>query len=135
MKSEDGFMYLDLEKKFVNEFINPLYRDRLMFEFKTSKKRLNAIMRFCHNTNDLVKKDMIYSKLKKFDDNELKKFLKDQYYYVVSFKYIDGTLMNIIEILDYINDEHMPVIVYGDNIAVIKREYEKGEDNFYLLKK
>lgn len=128
-------MYLDLEKKFVNEFINPLYRDRLMFEFKTSKKRLNAIMRFCHNTNDLVKKDMIYSKLKKFDDNELKKFLKDQYYYVVSFKYIDGTLMNINEILDYINDEHMPVIVYGDNIAVIKREYEKCEDNFYLLKK
>ena len=53
---------------------------------------------------------MIYSKLKKFDDNELKKFLKDQYYYVVSFKYIDGTLMNINEILDYINDEHMPVI-------------------------
>ncbi len=43
--------------------------------------------------------------------------------------------MNINEILDYISDEYMPVIVYGNNIAVIKKEFEKGEDNFYLLKK
>ena len=43
--------------------------------------------------------------------------------------------MNINEILDYISDEYMPVIVYGNNIAVIKKEFEKEEDNFYLLKK
>lgn len=128
-------MYFDLEEKFVNDFINPLYRDRVLFEFKTSKNRLNAIMRFSHNTNDLVKKDKIYSKLKKFDDNELKKFLNDQHFYVISFKYVDGIIMNINEILDYISDEYMPVIVYGNNIAVIKKEFEKGEDNFYLLKK
>ncbi len=128
-------MYFDLEEKFVNDFINPSYRDRLLFEFKTSKKRLNALMRFSHNTNDLVKKDMLYSKQKKFDYNQLNNFLNGQSFYVISFKYLDGTIMNVNEVLDYISYECMPVIVCGNNIAIIKKEFEKDEDNFYLLKK
>lgn len=43
--------------------------------------------------------------------------------------------MNINEVLEYIYDEYLPVIIYGNNVAVIKKEFEKGEDNFYLLKK
>lgn len=128
-------MYFDLEEKFVNDFINPSYRDRLLFELKTSKKRLNALMRFSHNTNDLVKKDMIYSKLKKFEYDQLNNFLNGKNFYVISFKYLNGIIMNVNEILDYISDECMPVIVCGNNNAIIKKEFEKGEDNFYLLKK
>ena len=128
-------MRFDLEEKFVNDFIDELYHGRLLFELKTPKKRLNALMRFSHNTNDFIKKNMIYSKLKKFDYNELKLFLKNQNFYVISFKYLEGIIMNINETLDYIRDEYMPVIVCGNNIAVIKKEFEKGEDNFYLLKK
>ena len=128
-------MYFDLEEKFVNDFINPSYRDRLLFELKTSKKRLNALMRFSHNTNDLVKKDMIYSKLKKFEYDQLNNFLDGKNFYVISFKYLNGIIMNVNAILDYISDEWKPVIVCGDNNAIIKKEFEKGEDNFYLLKK
>lgn len=128
-------MYFDLEEKFVNDFINPSYRDRLLFELKTSKKRLNALMRFSHNTNDLVKKDMIYSKLKKIEYDQLNNFLNGKKFYVISFKYLNGIIMNVNEILDYISDECMPVIVCGNNNAIIKKEFEKGEDNFYLLKK
>ena len=128
-------MYFDLEEKFVNDFINPSYRDRLLFELKTSKKRLNALMRFSHNTNDLVKKDMLYSKLKKFEYDQLNNFLNGKNFYVISFKHLNGIIMNVNEILDYISDECMPVIVFGNNNAIIKKEFEKGEDNFYLLKK
>lgn len=128
-------MYFDLEEKFVNDFINPSYRDRLLFELKTSKKRLNALMRFSHNTNNLVKKDMIYSKLNKFEYDQLNNFLNGKNFYVISFKYLNGIIMNVNETLDYISDECMPVIVCGNNNAIIKKEFEKGEDNFYLLKK
>lgn len=92
-------------------------------------------MRFSHNTNDLVKKDMIYSKLKKFEYNQINHFLNGQNFYVISFKYLNGIIMNVNEVLDYISDEYMPVIVCGNNNAIIKKEFEKGEDNFYLLKK
>ena len=57
-------MYFDLEESFVNNYINPLYRDRLLFEFKSSKKRLTAIMRFSHNIDSLVKENKVFSKLK-----------------------------------------------------------------------
>lgn len=127
-------MHFDLEKKFVNDFINPSFRDRFLFELKSSKKRLDAVMRFSHNTENLIKKDIVYSRLKKFDDNELRLFLKGQEFYVISFKYLDGIIMNINEVLEYIYDEYLPVIIYGNNVAVIKKEFEKGEDNFYLLK-
>lgn len=128
-------MHFDLEKKFVNDFINPSFCDRFLFELKSSKKRLDAVMRFSHNTENLIKKDIVYSRLKKFDDNELRLFLKGQEFYVISFKYLDGIIMNINEVLEYIYDEYLPVIIYGNNVAVIKKEFEKGEDNFYLLKK
>lgn len=128
-------MHFDLEKKFVNDFINPSFRDRFLFKLKSSKKRLDAVMRFSHNTENLIKKDIVYSRLKKFDDNELRLFLKGQEFYVISFKYLDGIIMNINEVLEYIYDEYLPVIIYGNNVAVIKKEFEKGEDNFYLLKK
>lgn len=128
-------MHFDLEKKFVNDFINLSFRDRFLFELKSSKKRLDAVMRFSHNTENLIKKDIVYSRLKKFDDNELRLFLKGQEFYVISFKYLDGIIMNINEVLEYIYDEYLPVIIYGNNVAVIKKEFEKGEDNFYLLKK
>ncbi len=95
------------------------------------------LMRFSHNTEDLIKQENVYLKLKQFNENELKLFLKEQNFYVISFKYLDGIIMNVNEVLDYIYDEYSPVIVYGTstNIAVIKKELEKGEDNYYLLKK
>ncbi len=128
-------MQSDLEEKFINDYINKSRSNRLLFELKSSKKRLNALMRFCHNTEDLIKKECIYLKLKKFDEKELKTFLKEQKFYVISYKYLDGIIMTIDEVLDYIYNEFSAVIVCGTNIAVIKKEFEKGEDNFYLLKK
>ncbi len=128
-------MYLDLEEKFINNFINKSYSDRLLFELKSLKKRINAITRFSHNTEDLIKQENVYLKLKQFDKKELKLFLKEQDFYVISFKYLDGIIMNINEVLDYIYDEYSPVIVCGTNIAIIKKEFEKGENNYYLLKK
>ena len=127
-------MYFDLEESFVNNYINPLYRDRLLFEFKSSKKRLTAIMRFSHNIDSLVKENKVFSKLKEIDDKKLKLFLKGKELYVVSFKYLDGILMGVNEAVNYVCNEYMPVIIFGANVAVIKKEFEKGGDNIYLLK-
>ena len=128
-------MNIELEEKFVKNFINTSYCERLLFELKSFRKRTNAIDRFSHNTEGLVKKEYVYLKLKNFDENELKKFLNEQNFYVISFKYLDGIIMDNIEVFDYIYNEYSPVIVCGNNIAVIKKEYEKGDDNYYLLKK
>ena len=127
-------MRFDLEEKFVNNYINRSYRNRLLFELKSSKKRLDAIMRFSHNIDSLIKIETIHLKLKKFDACELKSFLINQKLYVVSFKFLDGIMMDTNELLAYIQDDY-PILICGNDIAIIKKEFEKGEDNFYLLKK
>ena len=43
-------------------------------------------------------------------------------------------MMDTNELLDYIQDDY-PILICGNDIAIIKKEFEKGEDNFYLLKK
>lgn len=62
---------------------------------------------------------MIYSTLKKFEYNQLNNFLNGQNFYGISFKYLNGIIMNVNEVLDYISDECMSVIICGNNIAMI----------------
>ena len=126
-------MNVNLEEKFVNNFINASYRERLLFELKTHKKRLKALMRFSHDIDKLVKVGSIISKSKIFDEKELKQFLKGNQFYVISIKYLDGKIMNIDEILYHMYEEHLPVIICADDFAVIKKEFEKGENNFFFL--
>lgn len=127
-------MELDFEENFVNKFINTAYRDRLLYELRSSKKRINALMRFSHNIEGLLKEEKIYSRLKQFNEGEIKSFLKEKNYYILSFKYLEGHIMDINEMFNYIYDEYSPVVVCGTDVAVVKKEFEKGEYNYYLLK-
>ena len=93
-------MRIDLEEKFIKDFINDFYQERLLYEFKSPKKRINAILRFSHNTDELIKKEYIFLKLKRFDEKEIVSFLQGEDSYVISFDYVDGISMNINEILN-----------------------------------
>ena len=42
------------EKLFVEKFICKNYRDRIFYELNSKKKRENAIMRFCHDIENLI---------------------------------------------------------------------------------
>lgn len=127
-------MDLKLEEKFINDYINPSYCDRLLYELKSMNKRLSALMRFSHDIDNIIKKDKIVLTLKSFDENKIGLFLKELNYYVISFKYLDGVIMNKSEVIEYINNEYLPIIVCGNNISLIKKEFEKGNNNYYFLK-
>lgn len=127
-------MKYEIEERIVNDFISSAYCERVLFELKSSKKRLNAIMRFSHNIESLLKKEKICLKLQHFDKDKFKQFLQSEKLYVISFKYLDGIFLNIDDVLDYISDEYSSVIVFDNDRVIIKKEFEKGEDNFYFLK-
>ena len=92
-------------------------------------------MRFSHDAESLIKEKNIYLKLKKLDEKEMKLFLKEDDYYVISFKHLDGVIMDASKVLNYMSDEDFPVIVCGKEISIVKKEFEKNQDNYYLLKK
>lgn len=49
-------MNFELEEKFINDYINSSYCDRLLYELKSSNKRLNTLKRFSHNIDNIIKK-------------------------------------------------------------------------------
>lgn len=127
-------MRFDLEEKFVHNYINKTKQERLFFELNSNKKRKDALWRFSHDTEVLLKNDKICLKLQNFDEAQLKHFLSEDEYYVISHKYLDGIMMSTKQVLEYLADEYTPVIVCGAKIALVKKEFESGNDNFFILK-
>ena len=44
-------------------------------------------------------------------------------------------MMNIEDLLEYINNENMPVIACTNDLALLKIEFENSKNNFFFLKK
>ena len=128
-------MNREIEANFVYSFINSFYQNRILYELSHTKKRINAIMRFSLNVNELINDSMINYKLDKFDNKIFNSFFNVKSLYVISFKYIDGIMMNIEDLLEYINNENMPVIACTNDLALIKIEFENSKNNFFFLKK
>lgn len=128
-------MNIALEEQFVVNYINKEYQDRLLFELKSSKKRQNGVLRFSHNAQDLLKNGKIQLTLASFDQSKLQSFLKESDYYVISTMHLEGAIMSKKQVIDCLNEDFGPVIVCGANIAVVKKEYEAGTDNYFLLNK
>ena len=128
-------MNREIEANFVYSFINSFYQNRILYELSHTKKRINAIMRFSHNVNELINDSMINYKLDKFDNKIFNSFFNVKSLYVFSFKYIDGIMMNIEDLLEYLNNENMPVIACTNDLALIKIEFENSKNNFFFLKK
>ena len=128
-------MNREIEANFVYSFINSFYQNRILYELSHTKKRINAIMRFSHNVNELINDSMINYKLDKFDNKIFNSFFNVKSLYVISLKYIDGIMMNIEDLLEYINNENMPVIACTNDLALIKIEFENSKNNFFFFKK
>ena len=128
-------MNREIEANFVYSFINSFYQNRILYELSHTKKRINAIMRFSHNVNELINDSMINYRLDKFDNKIFNSFFNVKSLYVISLKYIDGIMMNIEDLLEYINNENMPVIACTNDLALIKIEFENSKNNFFFLKK
>ena len=45
-----------IEKEFVKSYIDKNYQERLLYELGSSKKRVNALSRFSHNAETILKK-------------------------------------------------------------------------------
>lgn len=128
-------MDINYENTFVHNFINKRYRDRLLFELNSDKKRAKAIDRFSHDAESLIKADKIFAKgniSRTILEHELQK-RKFAAAYVLSSNYLQGVSLPIEEALAYFEDECMPVImIFSSDFAVIKTEFEFVAEKYIL---
>ena len=116
-----------LENAFVNKCIIPERRKRLLFELSRPNKREVFLGRFAHNTESLLKTNVIEMVIdaehipQKYFSGEL---------YVLSFTKEDGKFISAEKAMEYISQGYGPLIILSSHgKAMIKTE----ENRVYLL--
>ena len=119
-----------IEKEFVKSNIDNNYQERLLYELGSSKKRVNALSRFSHNTETILKKSVSKRIITNLDDFQE----KDQTVYVISWDEKDGTTMSLSDAIPYFESSYMSAILIGKNFSLIKEEPEKGGAKYFILR-
>lgn len=131
-------MNSEYEKIFVNKFISKNKRSRIEYELSNSKKRKNAIGRFCHNSlNYLEESKIIFSgnSITVYELNALiKKYTQEKICYLISWDSdIDGVFLEREKALNEIIGAGMASIMVFKNLLVIETEQEQGGAIKYVL--
>ena len=119
-----------IEKEFVKSYIDKNYQERLLYELGSSKKRVNALSRFSHNAETILKKSVskrIITSLDNFQE-------KDQTVYLISWDEKDGITMPLSDAVRYLEASYMSVILIGKDFSLIKEEAENGCAKIFYLK-
>ena len=119
-----------IEKEFVKSYIDKNYQERLLYELGSSKKRVNALSRFSHNAETILKKSVskrIITNLSDFQE-------KDQTVYIISWDEKDGTTMSLSDAIRYLESSYMSAILIGKDFSLIKEEPEKGGAKYFILR-
>ena len=123
-------MNKEIEQKFIKDYIEKNYQERVLYEFGSSKKRANALSRFSHNAETILKKSMskiIITSLDNFQE-------KDQTVYIISWDEKDGLTMPLSDAVRYSEASYMSVILIGKDFSLIKEETENGCAKIFYLK-
>ena len=123
-------MNIKTEEEFVKKYIDKDYQERLLYELGSTKKRSNALTRFSHNTETILKKGVSKKIITSF--NEFQE--KDQTVYVISWDEKDGTTMSLSDAIRYLESSYMSAILIGKDFSLIKEEPEKGGAKYFILK-
>ena len=117
-------------------FLSPSSRDRIVYELSSPKKRMKAWMRFSHGVEDIINTEYIHFKGNYIDEKvkfEIEKHASEGV--VLSFEFQTGKIMSINDVFDYLSKTYNTTLALIENWLVIKKEYEGGNAEFYILRK
>ena len=123
-------MNSEIEQKFVNDYIEKNYQERVLYELGSSKKRANALSRFSHNAEAILKKSVRKRIITSFCDFPE----KEQAVYIISWDEKDGLTMPLSDAVRYLEASYMSVILIGTDFSLVKEETEKGCSEILYLK-
>ena len=128
-------MKSEFDYSVIADFLDSSVKERIIYEFSSSKKRTRALDRFSHNVDSIINANKLYFKGNGIDET-IKKEIKSSTTegVVLSFKYQDGERMSIDDAFDYLDDESSVVLIITKNHLVIKPECEGGEGIVFILK-
>ena len=123
-------MNSEIEQEFAKKYIDKNYQERLIYEFGSSKKRVNALSRFSHDFQSILKQSVS----KKIITNIEELQERDQMVYIISWDEKDGTTINLSDAVRYLENSYMSAILIGKDFSLVKTEIENGCAKILYLK-
>ena len=123
-------MNREIEQNFAKKYISKDFQERLLYELGSSKKRVNALSRFSHDVESILKQSVNKKIITNLDDFQE----KDQTVYVISWDEKDGTTMPLSDSIQYLESSYMSAILIGKDFSLIKEEPEKGGAKYFILR-
>ncbi len=125
------------EERFIKNFIKKRYRERLLFELTTPKKRYAGLDRFCHQVSELIDPSKVYlegddlerrPEFREFCKNHqgLCRVLSPEFYWEETEAPLDEAVEMAVMSLD-------AFLVLGDGFAMVFGEPMKGGREKYLV--
>lgn len=127
-------MIKKLENEFINLFISKDYKERLLYELNSPKKRTVGLDRFCHDFKKMISKQVSVKYNKILTEKELSLFFNQaKEVFILSSNFMNGDMVLLNEAFDCLQNEYYFLILYANNRAVVKAEYEGGKSEVYML--
>lgn len=125
------------EERFIKNFIKKRYRERLLFELTTPKKRYAGLDRFCHQASELIDPVKIYLEGDDLERRqEFREFCKKHQGLcsVLSPEfYWEETEVSLDEAVKMATMSLDAFLVLGDGFAIVFGEPVKGGREKYLV--
>ncbi len=123
-------MDITIEQEFIKKYIDKGYRERLLLELGSAKRRTKALSRFSHNAKEILNKNITQKTITNFSD--IKE--TDKTVYVISWDESDGTQISFVDAIKYCETTYTSVVLIGEAFALIKEETEGGTPKIFYLK-
>lgn len=130
-------MNKEIEEMFAKTFLDKRINERVIFELQSNKKRGQAISRFCHSSEDMIKESCIYKKTDDFNIllSTIKDFPLPKVCYVISSATeFDGKEILLETALKSCVGYGWPsILILNETLAIIETEQEYGASEKYIL--
>ncbi len=123
-----------MEKEFVTNYIVKNKRKRILFELE-SKKRYDALGKFCHNANEYIDERKIIYRKDYLDEKEIKEYLEQKCYIISWDENYDKKSMMLKDILEFLVEEPMGMILIFGEHCIITTELDTSAKEIIIMKK
>lgn len=125
-------IYDTIENAFITKCIKKEYRDRMVYELQSRKKREKALSRFAHSAEEVLQEHFSLINVSDLQNWLELNINKTEKCYVISSGVYDKSVVAFDEALNILKQSYMTVILIFDKCIVVKEEC--CERKFYLSK-
>lgn len=118
------------QEYFISRYIESHKKERLIYELNSKNKKYKFMDHFCHNINNYIvsKKIVFIGNL----SNVINHIRTKDIFFVMSYDNINGKMMYMDELIEYLENEYMPVLAISNSFVIIKNESDDSSNIFVL---